>query len=256
MQPIVSGTTTERIVRTSLLTLMVCGFSALSFKDGYYSYPRENVESVIKSLGLDLPDPPPPINPELTDQSARALTIQRRQRVEQVISQVGGEPLTHGESVYFFGHGGFLRLEVDSGRVVKHEWIGGPKHDATSLLFQKIMGYALAPLGLLLLVQFVRVLTTKAALSSDGLKVRGRPLIPLDMIKGFQADRFRKKGFLDVEYAVDGKDGSIRLDEYVIKETRAIIEAICQETKLDNPLPPPKDAPEDTDTVDTDERES
>jgi len=256
MQPIVSGTTTERIVRTSLLTLMVCGFSALSFKDGYHSYPLENVESVVESLGIDLPDPPPPINPELTQEKARGLTIQRRQRIEQVISQIGGEPLTHGESVYFFGHGGFLRFQVDSGRVVRHEWTNGPKHDATSLLFQKGMGYGLAPLGLLFLVQFMRVLTTKATLESDGLKLRGRPLIPLDAIKGFRADRFRKKGFLDVEYAVDGKDGSVRLDEYVIKKTRAIIEAICQETKLDNPLPPPDGAAEDTDSIDTDERES
>ena len=56
MEPIHSGTTWERIIRTALLTFLVLGYAAYSLWDGYVAYPSVNVEAVfVGKLGMDRP---------------------------------------------------------------------------------------------------------------------------------------------------------------------------------------------------------
>jgi len=70
MEPIVSGTTTERIVRTALLALLFSVFSGMFFHDGLIAYPRENMEVVVKALGVAVPDPSPALSKTIDADSA------------------------------------------------------------------------------------------------------------------------------------------------------------------------------------------
>ena len=77
MHPIISRTTTERIVRATLAALLINGFAIAFLWDGYVGYSRKNVEALVQSLGLD-PKQPPVIDEKLTamagDQLTRELT--------------------------------------------------------------------------------------------------------------------------------------------------------------------------------------
>lgn len=232
MEPIHSGTTAGRIARTLLMMILVCGWSAWSLVDGYVRYPKANVESVLRTrLGIEPPDPLPVIDSELTEE--RASEIKEQEPFDAVASRLGGGPFRHDGAVYYFGYGGSVRLEVKHGRVASRQWIDGPNHTATDLLIQKVIGFGLIPVGLAFIVQFVRVVTTRVSLTDAGLKVRGKPLIPLEAITGVRTGKAR--GVATVDYTLNDRAATIRLDDYVVKEQAAIVTAICQRKGFDNP---------------------
>jgi hypothetical protein len=246
MTPIISGTTLERIIRTTLLFLLFGGFSAWSFRDAYYAYPRENMERTLKDkLGVGVPDPPPALHKEITAESVEG--IESIGSLSEISARLGVEPYRHPEHenmVLFFGPGGSLPVEVKGDAITPGEWIDGPSHGGTDLALQKVMAYGLAPVGIALLIQLIRVLTTRVRLDEGGLSVRGKPAIPFDAMTGFSAEMYKKRGWLELHYLLNGQAAKVRLDDYVIKEFRTIIEAICERKGFDNPLPPPEDEEE------------
>lgn len=271
--PVCSGTTTERLLRAALLAVVINGFAAAFLWDGYFGYARQNVESLVKSLGLPVQprragglagDPLPAIDPKLTKELGRSLVAQqapaRRGRIPDdapspgapgvlpAISRVAetlGEPaLRNGDDAYYLGPAGHIKIHRSRGRIVSVEWVDGPAHTATDLVYQRWIGYVLGVLGLVSLGQFVRVATTRAVLSDEGLRIRGRPLIPLEAISGIR-DKRGSGGTVEIEFR-DGKAaGSVELDGYVYRNRDAIIEAICEAKGFVNPLQP-EDTPEQT----------
>ena len=94
MQPIYSGATTERIVRTAVLVILILGYSAWSLRDGYVAYPRANVLAVLETqLGVTQPDPLPTIDPRLTAQFDHGISAgETPETIEEVASRLGGTP--------------------------------------------------------------------------------------------------------------------------------------------------------------------
>ena len=80
--------------------------------------------------------------------------------------------------------------------------------------------------GLVTIAHFVRVVTTRVSLTEDGLRVGRRPTIPLDAITGFSVSSRGRDDVVNIEYVVEGKSCTVRLDSYVVKETPAIVAAI------------------------------
>jgi hypothetical protein len=236
MEPIHSGTTVGRIGRTVLLVILVCGYSVWSLVDGYVSWPRRNVESVLTTkLGLEIPDPLPVINPKIT--SGRTSEISEGEPLNEAVARIGCEPLQHKGTAYCFGYGGFVQMETLGGLVKSREWVDGPNYPPTDLRVQKIIGFGLLPVGLVCLIQLIRVLTTRVSLTEGGLKVRGRPLIPFDAMTGFRAgkDAGLPRGIVVLDYTLDERAASVRLDNYVVKQQAAIVAAICETKGFDKP---------------------
>ena len=204
------------------------------FGDGFVAYPRANVVAVLNDqLGVELPDPIPIIHPSLGRESAA--TIELRKPLDDAIKSIGSEPFIHEGGAYFFGHGGYLELEVNVGRVNSARWTDGPKHSSTSLLMQKAIGGALVPIALLLLIQVVRVLRTRVTVSDEGIKwCGGRPPIPFESMNDLRVGKGGglPPGVAVVTYKSGGGTSKLKLDSYVVKEQAAIVDAIREKTGL------------------------
>ena len=236
MQPIRSGTTTERIVRTTLLVVLTNVFGIAFLWDGYVGYARDNAEQLVGSLGLD-PDPFPAITPEFTSAEAHRVTqdVSPGTDAASVEGLLGRPTLEHGDDMYYLGPGGHLRIRLDRGRVASAKWIDGI-HSESELAHQRWIGYGLGALGILFLVHFIRVITTRVILTDDGLKVRGRPMIPFASMDALHADRSGRRGRIELEYSLAGRRSLLRLDQYVVKHLPAIVAAICERKAFANPL--------------------
>ncbi len=237
MNPIHSGTTTERIVRTTLILLLVGGFGGAYLRDGFGGYARKNARTVAGNLGLPK-DTVLPVN--------FALSVSKASRVAQdvvagdplgkVTAQLGEPAVVHEGTAHFLGPGVRVEVKLSGDRVASIERTEqGLKTEGDQRL-QRVLGVVLTSFALVLLVQLVRVVTTRVTLSEAGLKLRGRPVVPFEAMGGLTAERYRKKGWVELAYTANGRDASVRLDSYVIKEFRPIVSAICERCGFDNPL--------------------
>ncbi len=260
--PVRSGTTTERLLRAALLAVVINGFAVAFLWDGYFGYARQNVESLVKSLGLSArqagfaSDPLPAIDPKLTRELGRSLVGRipndapspGAPGVLPAISRVAetlGEPaLLNGDDAYYLGPAGHIKTHRSHGRIVSVEWVDGPAHTATDLDYQCWIGYVLGVLGLVSLGQFIRVSTTRAALSDEGLRIRGKQLITLEAISGIR-DKRESGGTVEIEFRDGEAACSVELDGYVYRDRDAIIEAICAAKGFANPLQP-EETPQQT----------
>ena len=243
--PVRSGTTTERLLRAGLLAVVINGFAVAFLWDGYFGYARQNVESLVKSLGLSI-DPLPAIDPKLTAELGRSLVgrIPDDAPVSQAAETLGEPALRNGDDAYYLGPAGHIKTRRRGGRIVSVEWVDGPAHTATDLMYQCWIGYVLGVLGLVSLGQIVRVATTRAVLSDEGLKIRGKPLITLEAISGIR-DKRESGGTVEIEFRDGQAAGSVELDGYVYRDRDAIVEAICVVKGFVNPLQP-EDTPQRT----------
>ena len=236
MQPIRSGTTTERIVRATLLMVLLNGFAVAFLWDGYVRYARQNAEELVQSLGLAA-EAIPNIDPALTEDEAERLTG----RIEKgddtaVVADLLGEPaIEHGGDTYYLGPGGRLRLRWDRGRVADVTWLAG-SHNDMDLAMQRWLGYALGIIGLVYIIHFIRVVTTRASVTDEGLKLRGNLLIPFAAMTSLRRDRSGRAARVELGYSLDGRDQFLRLDDYVIKDLPAIVAAVCEKMGCPDPL--------------------
>jgi hypothetical protein len=161
MEPIVSGTTTERLIRAGLLAVLVSAFAIMYLWDGYGGYARDNVHSLAETLGVN-PDPLPPVNPELTE--SQALSIARKilpgSAVEEVTAQLGPPSFQMDDHRYYVGPGGRLQFETRNGRIVEGHWHAGV-HSEADINTQRWIGIILAACALAALGHLIRVLATR-----------------------------------------------------------------------------------------------
>ena len=235
MEPIISGTTLERIVRATLVTVMVCGAAIWFLWDGYVSYSRENARQLLQLMGLDAGQELT-VDPELTSARARELaaSVRKGSSRDDLKATLGPPSLTHKDQAYYLGPGGHLEVTFERGRVVAVVWVDGVRSEMSQAL-QRWLGYALAVLGLALLIRFIRVVITRVSLTEAGLLIRGHPEIPFTAMKSLRPERSGKVGLVDLAYEVGGQKGVIRLDDYVIREYDGVLNAICEKTGLPDP---------------------
>ncbi|MHC4235174.1 MAG: hypothetical protein ACYSUQ_08670 [Planctomycetota bacterium] len=250
MDPIRSGTTTERIVRTGILTVVLLTYALWCFWDGYHAWPRKNLEQLVQALTpVPAPENYPEIDPQITGD--RVEPLHEQLRTGQLLTEADvqlklGEPaVREQDKTYYFGSGGMVKVEWRQGRVSKIRWEDkGLKTDG-DLLVQKIMGLVIGLLGLAMTAQLIRALMTRAELSDAGLKVNsqgglrfgGSPLVPFEAMTGLGQQDYKKKGWVEVEYKLsDGTEGSVSLNDYVHKAFPKIVTEICRRRVFDNPV--------------------
>jgi len=228
MQTITSGTTTERIVRTVLLILLVVLFAAAYIWDGYVGYARQNGAELARVLGVD-PATIPPAYSELTRTRGTVIAglLAGGGTLSAVAPALGAPTIRHGRDDYYLGPAGWLRIGRDGTRITAATWTDG-KRTESDQQWQRWIGYTLGLLGVILILQLLRVLNTRATLSDAGLQVRGKELIPWEAIVDLRADTSGRRGRVELAYSLDRRAGLIRLDAYVYKDLPAIVAAICQ----------------------------
>lgn len=233
MEPIRSWTTLERVIRTAIFAVIITVFAVLCYKDRFWAYPRDNVAGLLRNFP-DLQGPTPEPNPEITESTAATLT--RGMTVSEVEQRLGPPAFSDNSQAVYFGEAGMLLIPLRRGKLAGDAvWTSGP-HDQMELYFQLIMAIGLTPVALFALFHLGRVLTTRAELSDAGLKLRGKPLVPFDAMKAMDASHYRKKGWVEISYSLDGRDGHLRLDDYVHREFPAMVREICARNGFESPL--------------------
>jgi len=237
MQSIVSGTSTERVVRTLLLMLLIDGFTVAYLWDGYVGYARQNANELVRLLGLPA-DMAPSFNSSLTANEAQriAQAAKSGEELSSITSVLGNPGVEHGGDAYFLGPGGWLKVQLTGGRIAGATWTNGPKTESDQQ-WQRWIGYALAVGGLIVGIRLALVLATRLTLSDAGLQVSNRTPIPFDAMTALRADPAGRSGCAEIEYTADGRLQRLGLDRYVFKRLPEIVAAICERKGFANPWP-------------------
>lgn len=229
MQPIISGTTTERIIRTAILAILFSGYSVWLLRDGYITYPLANLQSTLKNkIGVDLKGNLPVVDTKLTASTVEQ--IPQNSSFDAMKKLLGEPHLKHHEQYYYFGEAGFLSVQVNASKKISYRWNPGPLYKPIDITMQRVFGISLIPVGLGLLFQFIRVIRTRVELSDAGLLVRGKPLIPMDQILFVvtpDTDKTKKSDDkIRIHYNKNDEEKILLMDAYVVKELPAMIETI------------------------------
>jgi hypothetical protein len=230
-----SRTTVEHVIRKGILTLMVTAFAVAFAYDGLYRYPHKNLEEALRKFDLK-PESDPPINRAVTSKSVG--WIKKGTFLKDVTDRFG-EPgwKTPGSStVYYFGPAYALALTTSANLILNVEGHEAKVKSAYDLAVQKILAVLLTILAVPLIIHYVRVLTYKAHLSENGLKLTGKPFVPFDAMKSMDSSAYKRKGWLDIAFTLEGVDRTLRLDDYKIRQFRPIVAAICERTGFESPL--------------------
>lgn len=99
-------------------------------------------------------------------------------------------------------------------------------HNDAAIMLQRVLGFALPPLALLMLVRWLYISRGEIRLDADDtLHAPGFPPIPASAVKAIDDDLWHRKGIAWVKYELPGgESGSVRLDDFVYE--RPPIDAI------------------------------
>lgn len=227
MLPITSGTSTERIVRSLLLSLMVDVFAVYFLYDGYVGYPQANADQLAKLLGAAAAQAPAP-NSAITAERGRnaADALRPGETLDKLIGEFGPSAYRDSGAAYFLGPGGWLKADLDADRVRALKWFDAP-HSEADMLIQRILGWTLLACGVVATLNLARVLSTRAQLSDEGLRVSGRGVVPFDAMTGLRPPN-TKSQVSELDFTVGSRPQTLRLDPYMYKEADAIAQAIAE----------------------------
>jgi hypothetical protein len=89
-------------------------------------------------------------------------------------------------------------------------------HSDTDILLQKILFFALPPLGLIVLVRALHNSRGEYRLEGTTLRVPGHPPVPFENITEIDRHLWDRKGIAYISYDLgDGRQGRLRLDDFV-----------------------------------------
>lgn len=238
-----SGPTRERIVRTALLLILIGGFGAAFFYDGWHGYPKENFEEHLKAL-------PPEQRDDAQDARIyQTVTRESEAAAQAVLNRIGaaeqkktleelygGPPSFESENAwYYFGPAFRIKFELERGEARRFSGQASAK-SATSIRWQRAIGIVLGLGTVVVLIHLLRVLSTKAILGDDGLRIRRQPSIPWDAMTALEDGMFRKKGWVDLVYELGGGTQRIRLDEYHFARFKEIVARLCERKGFVDPV--------------------
>lgn len=108
------------------------------------------------------------------------------------------------------------------------------EHPEFSIRVQKILGFSLPPIGIALLVYWLRKSRGEISIADRVLNAPGNPPIPIDTIDELDKELWDKKGIAYAYYTLaDGTTGKVRLDDFVYqaRPIRAIVKQIEAELR-------------------------
>jgi hypothetical protein len=227
MTTITSRTSTERIVRSLLLSLLVDVFAIYFLYDGYVGYPQKNAVQFASLFGKSVAEAPAP-NSQVTAERGRRITESMRagEPLEKVTAEFGPPAVRQADAAYFLGPGGWLKVDVEGDRVRAAKWFDAP-HTESDQSIQRILGWILVAVGFAATLNLARVLATRAQLTDAGLQVTGRSLVPFESMTALRHST-SAAGVSELDYSHNGQSSTLRLDPYLYKEASNIARAIAE----------------------------
>lgn len=221
-----SGTTSERRNRGLLFVLMCLAFAGWFAYDGFYAYPKKNVEWARQAM----PEKPAELK---ADPRVRRIAIEELARqakggltIDEIKARLGEPALVYRDDYWFVGPAAYLRVTAPGGRDARLDAQYPPDRSESHIQGQKWMAAALLGIGLLSLISLLRAMAAKAVLDDQGLHYKGRH-IPWEAMTGLKTDDYARKGWVDLVYTADGATRQLRLDSYLLRHFHPIVQEIC-----------------------------
>jgi hypothetical protein len=232
--------TLEQVIRKGILWAMVVGFCVFFAYDGFIRYPRKNLENLKKANPDWVPVDDPAVNSAVTVAAAREIEADENvRRMADVVARLGEPDYRSDDSstVLYFGPAVVLKLTTIGGDLITSRNIKLAEFKTeTDFFVQKMFALGLAILAIPLTVHYLKVLTFTARIDDKGLKLKGKPFVPFDAITDVDTSRFKDKAYIEVDYQLDDREGTLRVDDYWFKEYKAFITEICSRKGVENPL--------------------
>lgn len=247
MEPIISRTTTEEMVRKGIVFLMFAGFAAWFWHDGTSGYITDNIEKFTQKKMVIPPKDTPTVNMKVRRDPAQAFAKRTEPgggvlQMEEIKEAFGDPQYSDGLTHWYFGPGGVLEvLEAGTatdgglGTVGEATWHDGD-HAETDLTVQKYLAGICGAVAVIMFIHLLRVFTRRAYIGDDGVRINSGPLVPFEGMKQISGARFKRKGWVDIEYEVEGETDELSLNDYYIKEFPTFMKIICEKTGLPNPI--------------------
>lgn len=92
----------------------------------------------------------------------------------------------------------------------------GNKHSDADLQLQRMLGYAMPPLGIYYLIYMLRKSRGEYRLENDILTAPGHPPVPIGSITKLDNSLWERKGIAKLDYKLaDGTEGKLTLDDFI-----------------------------------------
>ena len=88
-------------------------------------------------------------------------------------------------------------------------------HSDTDLALQKVIGFGLMPVALLIVLRGLYGTRGEYRLSGNTLHVPGHPPVPLDAIRAIDQSKWDRKGIVYIDYELNGTTGRLKLDDFM-----------------------------------------
>jgi hypothetical protein len=76
----------------------------------------------------------------------------------------------------------------------------------------------------------------RVSVTDAGLRVSGKPLIPFDAITVLRTtDAEKRPDAVAVEYVINGRAGSVKLDSYVVRDLPGVVAALRERAGFPHP---------------------
>ncbi len=232
-----SGTTADRRNRILIFTALLALFTGWFGYDGFVGYPAKNMKWAHQNLatGPDFPQPEQlKGNPQATLENLK--TIRPGTPITEVRALLGEPTHQKDKDCYYIGRASFGWFIVEGDRIaaVKNVQMN-PEPSEKDIANQKRFASVTGAGALLALIFLVRVLRSRTVLDEQGLRIGGK-LIGWDDMRSLDASQYARKGWLNLEYAVGGGTGVVRLDSFHIDLFDEIVTEICRRKGFTSPL--------------------
>jgi hypothetical protein len=228
--------------RTIMFLVMFLAAGIWFAYDGYVKYPAEN----LKWAKSAMTNPPSDLRPNprviganlqrLVDNYNAASKAGKNLTVAELKSCLGDPSVVQGRELWFVGPAAYLRaIEQDNGKVLLDSPQVATKPSENSIWWQKATAAVAFLVAGWAAVNLVRALRTHVVLDDAGLKYNSR-LIPWDAMTGLRTERYKPKGWVELDYTADGAARSIRLDSFHLENFDPILTAICERKGFPSPL--------------------
>jgi hypothetical protein len=88
-------------------------------------------------------------------------------------------------------------------------------HSDTDLALQKVIGFSLIPISLLIAIRGLYGTRGEYRLSGNSLYVPGHPPVPIEAIRAIDLSKWDRKGIAYIDYEIPGQSGRLKLDDYM-----------------------------------------
>ncbi len=238
MSEVVAPPAYSRVIRSVLIVALTFGFADAFFYDGCVGYAKDNARKFLRSIGRSEAEFPR-IDLDLTNRRAEELISRHGEALSltQWTQDLGEPGLKHEDTVYYFGPGGHLAIALRGERIAGVTWENA-SHTEVDQLWQRWIGLGLALTGLFFLVRWIRVLTTRIKLTSEGLQFARRPPIAIRDIVALDTSLLWEGGPLQLTYVHRKQKKTLTWDPLDYRNVDVLVQALSDRLAAANPPDP------------------